>query len=451
MTITSINPYTNSELASYNSHSDTEVNRILAASEAAFLKWEKVPIEERSRLMNEAGKVLRVGREEYAKIMTLEMGKPISEARAEIDKCAWVCEYYAKNATAYLADEGIKTDASESFVRHHPIGTVFAVMPWNFPFWQVFRFAAPTLTAGNTGILKHARNVLGCATKIAEVFEKAGFAEGVFQNVFVGHEMTETIIAHPAVKAVTLTGSEEAGSAVAALAGKYLKHSLLELGGNNAFVVLADADMERTVATAIKARMMNAGQSCIAAKRFIIVADVFDVFLENFIAAAVALKSGDPMEEATKIGTLAREDSAKKVERQVRDSIEKGAKLVMGGSRQGAYYAPTVLIDVKPGMPVFDQEVFGPVAPIIKAKNTEEAFEIAQNTDFALGISVCTRDTEAVKKYINACRDGAFFINELVKSDPRLPFGGQNKSGYGRELSKAGILEFVNRKTVYVK
>lgn len=451
MKYTSINPYTGETVENFKSHSESEIKKILTRSESAFRNWEKVPLDRRARLMDKAGKVLRKNKDIYARVMTAEMGKPIGEARAEIEKCAWVCAYYAENASEFLKDEKIKTDAGESFVRHNPIGTIFAVMPWNYPFWQVFRFAAPTLTAGNTGLLKHARNVLGCAEKIAEVFDEAGFPEGVFQNVFTGHDKTEMIISHPAIKAVTLTGSEGAGKSVASLAGKYLKRSLLELGGSNAFVVLEDADLDKIVPLAIQARMMNTGQSCIAAKRFVIVDEIYDAFTERFIEGVIALKSGDPMDEDTDIGPLARTDLAEIVEKQVQESVKKGAVLRLGGKRHDAYFEPTVLENVKAGMPVFDEEVFGPVAPLIRAKNTKEAFEIARNTDFALGISVCTGDVEEAKKYIDGCRDGAFFVNELVKSDPRLPFGGQKKSGYGRELSRDGIRAFVNRQTVYIK
>lgn len=451
MKFDSINPYNGKVVGSHDETTKQELSKILNTAEKAFQDWRHVPLKERTRLMAKAGQVLRDNVDRYAEMMTLEMGKPIMEARAEVNKCAWVCDYYADNAEEFLADQVIKTDASQSFVRHNPIGCVFAVMPWNFPFWQVFRFAAPTLTAGNTGILKHAQNVFGCAKMIEEVFDKAGFPKGVFQNVFVGHDKTEMIISHPSIKAITLTGSERAGSAVAQLAGKYLKKSLLELGGSNAFVVLADADMDKTVATAVNARMMNTGQSCIAAKRFIIEAKVYDEFVDRFVKAVIELKSGDPMEEDTKIGTLARIDLAENLQKQVRKSTKKGAKLLLGGKQRDAYHEPTILGEVEPGMPAFDEETFGPLAAMIKAKNIDEAFALAGKTSYALGISVCTKNVKKTMEYIDSVADGAYFINELVKSDPRLPFGGQKNSGFGRELSRDGMMEFINRKTVYVK
>lgn len=451
MKFESINPYNGQVLDSYKETTKAELTDILERAETSFRKWRDIPLGERTRMMARAGQVLRDGVERYANIMTLEMGKPIVEARAEVNKCAWVCDYYSENAADFLADETIKTDAGRSFVRHNPIGGVFAVMPWNFPFWQVFRFAAPTLTAGNTGILKHAQNVFGCAKMIEEVFDKAGFPKGVFQNVIVGHDKTETIISHPAIKAITLTGSERAGSAVAQLAGKYMKRSLLELGGSNAFVVLADADMDQTIATAVNARMMNTGQSCIAAKRFIIEEKIYDEFVDRFVKEVIELKSGDPMDETTKIGPLARVDLAENLQNQVKQSVRKGAKLLLGGKQKDAYHEPTVLGDVEPGMPAFDEETFGPLAAMVKAKNADEAFELSQQTNYALGISVCTKDEKKAMEYIDRVADGAYFVNELVKSDPRLPFGGQKNSGYGRELSRDGMMEFINRKTVYVK
>ncbi len=451
MKFESINPYNGEETGSWKAHTGKELHDILKKSEKAFKTWRAVPLEERTKRMSKAGDILRADVDKYAEIITREMGKPIVESRAEVNKCALACDYYAENAAKFLADEIIKTDAQKSFVRHHPIGTIFAVMPWNFPFWQVFRFAAPTLAAGNTGILKHAKNVLGCAEAIEEVFAKAGFPKGVFQNVFMDHDKTELVIAHRAIKAVTLTGSERAGSAVAEIAGKYMKKTLLELGGSNAFIVLADADIDQAVSTAVNARMMNAGQSCIAAKRFIIVESVYDDFVEKFLKAVIELKSGDPMEEDTKIGVMARVDLAETLRKQVAKSVKKGAKLLLGGKNKDAYFEPTVLGDVKPGMPAFDEETFGPVAAMIKAKNMDEAYELSQQSVYALGVSVCTTDVEKALGYSNRIGDGAYFINELVKSDPRLPFGGQRNSGYGRELSKDGMMEFMNRQTVYVK
>ncbi|MDZ7694601.1 MAG: NAD-dependent succinate-semialdehyde dehydrogenase [Balneolaceae bacterium] len=379
------------------------------------------------------------------------MGKPIGESRAEINKCAWVCEFYAKNAARFLADEIIETDAAESFVSHDPIGPVLAIMPWNFPYWQVFRFTAPALMAGNTALLKHAPNVFGCATHIEELLHEAGFPDGVFQNLFIHHDRTEQIIASDIVQAVTLTGSERAGRAVGSLAGKHLKKSVLELGGNNAFIVWEDADMEQAVETGVTARMMNSGQSCIAAKRFILVGDAYEKFLPEFLKRIKSLKSGDPVDESTEMGPLARKDLADQLNEQVKKSVAQGAELLTGGNQKGAYHEPTVLTNVQPGMPAFDEETFGPVAAIIRAKDEEEAFELASQSRYGLGTTLFTTGVKRARKSVGKIPDGAFFINELVKSDPRLPFGGTKNSGYGRELSREGILEFVNKKTVYVK
>ena len=451
MEFKSINPHNGKEIATYNEHTEKEVNDILEKSRVAFESWQQVPVKERCELLVNAGGVLRKNVEKYAKTMTLEMGKPISEARGEIEKCAWVCDFYAENAERFLADEIIETDASESFVSHDPIGTVLAIMPWNFPYWQVFRFAAPTLMAGNTGLLKHAPNVFGCATHIEEIFLEAGFPDGVFQNLFIHHDKTERILSDDIVKAVTLTGSERAGKSVGELAGKYLKKSVLELGGNNAFIVLEDADMEQAVGTGVTARMMNSGQSCIAAKRFILVGDAYDKFLPAYVDRVKSIKTGDPMDEATEFGPLARKDLADGLHEQLEKSVEKGAKIEIGGKQEGAFHEPTVLTGVKPGMPAFDEETFGPIAAIIRAKDADEAFELAAKSPYGLGVSLFTQDIENARRHINRAPDGAFFINELVKSDPRLPFGGTKNSGYGRELSREGIHEFVNKKTVYVK
>jgi len=451
MKFKSINPHNGKEIATYKEYTEKEVNTILEKSRVAFETWREVPLNVRCEFLVNAGGVLRNNIEKYAKTMTLEMGKPISEARGEINKCAWVCDFYAENAERFLADEIIETDATESFVSHDPIGTVLAIMPWNFPYWQVFRFAAPTLAAGNTALLKHASNVFGCATHIEEIFLEAGFPDGVFQNLFIHHDKTEKIIANDIVKAVTLTGSERAGKSVGGLAGKYLKKSVLELGGNNAFIVLEDADIEQAVKTGITARMMNSGQSCIAAKRFILVGDAYDKFLPAFVEGVKSIKRGEPTDEATEIGPLARKDLADELHKQLEKSVEKGAKIEIGAKQDGAFYEPTVLTGVKPGMPAFDEETFGPIAAIIRAKDVDEAFELAADSNYGLGVTLFTADIEEARRHINRAPDGAFFVNELVKSDPRLPFGGTKNSGYGRELSREGILEFVNKKTVYVK
>ena len=451
MEFKSINPHNGKELAVYKEQSEKEVKSVLEKSKTAFESWRDVAIEERCKLLVNAAGLLRKNVEKYARTMTLEMGKPISESRGEINKCAWVCEFYAENAERFLADEIIETDAHESFVSHDPIGTVLAIMPWNFPFWQVFRFAAPTLAAGNTGLLKHAPNVFGCATHIEELLLEAGFPNGAFQNLFIHHDKTERIISDDIVKAVTLTGSERAGKAVGELAGKYLKKSVLELGGNNAFIVLEDADMDRAVKTGITARMMNSGQSCIAAKRFILVGEAYNKFLPAFIEGVKAIKKGDPTDESTEIGPLARKDLANELHQQLKKSVKQGAKIELGGEQNEAFHEPTVLSGVKPGMSAFDEETFGPLAAIIRAKDVEEAFELAAMSKYGLGVSLFTSDIEKARRHIGKVPDGAFFINELVKSDPRLPFGGTGNSGYGRELSREGIHEFINKKTVYIK
>ena len=451
MEFKSINPFNGEQVGQYTGLTESELDSKLVLAAETFNSWRKVPLQERADLSRKAGQVLRENVEEYARMITREMGKPITESRGEVNKCAWVCDYYADHAEEFLKPEVIKTDASQSFVRHDPIGAVFAIMPWNFPFWQVFRYAAPTLTAGNTGLLKHAANVFGCAMQIEEVFDKAGYPAGVFQNLIVHHDRTERIIAHDAVQAVTLTGSERAGSAVAAIAGKYIKKTVLELGGNNAFIVWEDADIDKVVETALVARMLNCGQSCIAAKRFILVDGIYDEFVSKFTDAVSRLKPGDPMNPETQVGPLARKDLADQLQKQVLGSIRLGAELLLGGGQDGCYHEPTVLGEVKPGMPAFNEETFGPLASMIRAKDENEAFALSEQSRYGLGVTVCTQDVERAIAHAGDVSDGAYFINELVKSDPRLPFGGTKYSGYGRELARDGMLEFVNRKTVYVK
>ena len=451
MQFKSVNPYNGEELASYSSLTETELLGKIEQSEKAYSDWKETSLQKRCTLIQKVASILTENAHEYAEMITLEMGKPISESLAEVKKCAWVCEYYAENAQAFLSDTIIKTDASKSFVTHSPIGTVLAIMPWNFPFWQVFRFAAPTLLAGNTALLKHASNVFGSAEMIEDIFIKAGVPAGVFQNLIVHHDTIETILAHNSVQAVSLTGSERAGSAVAALAGKHIKKSLLELGGSNAFIVWEDADIDAAVNTALVARMLNCGQSCIAAKRFILLDGIYDEFVTKFTEGIRTMKSGNPLMKDTQVGPLARVDLADELQKQVKESIQKGAKLLLGGGQKDAYHEPTILGDVTPGMPAFYEETFGPLAAMIRARSIDEAFDLANKSKFGLGLTVCTRDIERALSYANRVPDGAYFINELVKSDPRLPFGGTKKSGYGRELSLDGILEFVNRMTIYVK
>lgn len=447
----SINPYTNQVIEEHQLLATLEINNAIENAETAFQSWKKTTIEKRCILIKKAGQVLRDRIEEYAQMITAEMGKPITESRAEITKCAWVCDYYAENAAEFLANETIETDADLSFVQNDPLGIILAIMPWNFPFWQVFRFAAPTLTAGNVGLLKHASNVIGCGKLIEDVFIRAGYPRDVFQHLPIAHDEIEGIISNKNVKAVSLTGSEKAGSSVAAIAGKNIKKSLLELGGNNAFIVWEDADIDQAVSIAVNARYLNAGQSCIAAKRFILVDEIHDQFTEKLLKAVSELIAGDPMDKETQIGTLARIDLAETLHKQVQKSIEKGANLLCGGMRKGAFYSPTILSNVEIGMPVFEEETFGPVAAIIRAKDRDHSIELASHSNFGLGATLCTKDIESALNVSHQIPDGAFFVNELVKSDPRLPFGGTKISGFGRELGKDGILEFVNRKTIYVK
>jgi succinate-semialdehyde dehydrogenase / glutarate-semialdehyde dehydrogenase len=451
MEFKSINPHNGKIVGEYTAQTPSEVQSALNQAETSFVAWRKVPIAERAKLMLNVSKILRENVEEYARMITLEMGKPIVESRAEVNKCAWVCDYYAEHSADFLKDEVIATDAQRSFVKHEPIGAVLAIMPWNFPYWQVFRFAAPTLMAGNTGVLKHASNVFGCASQIQEIFIKAGFPEGVFRNLIVHHDQTEAIISHRAIKAVTLTGSERAGVAVAELAGRYIKRSLLELGGSNAFIVWADADIDAAVKTAVTARMLNCGQNCIAGKRFILMEEIYDEFVSKFIEAVKNLKSGDPLDEETQVGPLARKDLADQLQQQVKNTIEAGAQLLLGGNQKDCYHEPTILGNVNPGMQAFDEETFGPLAVMIKAKDEIEAFKLAEQSKYGLGVTVCTTNVEKALSMSDHVSDGAYFINELVKSDPRLPFGGTKLSGYGRELSKDGMMEFINRKTIYVK
>ena len=451
MEFKSINPYDGQVVGTYRSITQKELQEKLDRSQEAFESWRNVPLAERYTLIKKAGQVLRDNVEEYAQMITLEMGKPISESRAEVNKCATVCDYYAENASGFLANESITTEADQSFVRHDPIGGVLAIMPWNFPFWQVFRYAAPTLTAGNTGLLKHAPNVFGCAQQIEDVFTKAGFPPDVFQNLIIHHDQTELIISNDAVKAVTLTGSERAGSAVAEIAGRHIKKTVLELGGSNAFIVCEDADIDKSVKIAVTARMLNCGQSCISAKRFILMEGIYEEFVMKFTKAVKELKCGDPMEENTRMGPLARIDLADQLHIQVNESVTKGAKLLLGGHQKGCYHEPTILGNVVPGMAAFDQETFGPLAAMVKAKDIDHAFELSEKSNYGLGVTVCTKNIEKALNYAHKVSDGAYFINELVKSDPRLPFGGTKNSGYGRELAKDGMMEFINRKTVYVK
>ncbi|WP_378175466.1 NAD-dependent succinate-semialdehyde dehydrogenase [Aquimarina sp. SS2-1] len=449
--ITTKYPFTGETIKEYEQFNDTEIENILKKSNQAFLTWKDVTIRDRIKLLLKLADTLHEQKERFANLITLEVGKPFKESISEIEKCIWLIDFYAKNAEQFLADELIETEAQESFISYDPLGCILAIMPWNYPFWQVMRFAVPTITAGNTALLKHANNVTGCALAIQDIFRAAGYPVDVFQTLLASHDQIEDIISDDIVQAVSLTGSEKAGRAIAKIAGQNLKKTVLELGGNNACIILRDANLDQHISTIVKARMQNTGQSCIAAKRFIVVEEKYNEFLEKFEKQIATLKFGDPLDPKTDIATMARIDLAEEVERQVKESIEKGARVVKGNKRDMAYYEPTILINVEPGMPVFDEEVFGPVAAITKAKNVSHAIELASKSTFGLGTMIFTEDTEKAKMLTDKIEDGAFFINELVKSDPRLPFGGTKRSGYGRELSKEGILEFVNKKTVYLK
>ncbi|MBO9700270.1 MAG: NAD-dependent succinate-semialdehyde dehydrogenase [Sporocytophaga sp.] len=450
--IKSVNPFSGQLLKEYESYSDDKMNEVLAFSEKAFKVWKDYSYEKRSSLFNKIAGKLREKKGYLSILMTSEMGKPIKEAEAEIEKCAWVCEYYAENAEFFLKDDLIISDASESYVEFDPLGCVLAIMPWNFPFWQVFRFAAPTIMAGNTGILKHASNVPQCALAIQDLFEEAGFPKGIFQSVLISGEETDKLIAHKTIKAVTLTGSEQAGMKVAASAGANLKKTVLELGGSDPFIVLKDANIEDAAMWAVKARMINNGQSCIAAKRFIVVNSVKNQFVESMTKAISGLKLGDPLLPEIQVGPLARKDLAESLFGQVQKSIALGASVVVGGiPPKGAMFSPTILENVKPGMPAFDEELFGPVAAIISVTNEQEAINMANQSKYGLGASIWTEDFEKGKALARQIESGSVFINGMVKSDPRLPFGGVKLSGYGRELAAFGIREFVNIKSVWVK
>ena len=449
--IESKNPYTGEVIEKFKELTKPEINDALENADARFKKWRKTSFKERADLMKNAAAELKKNKAAYAKDISLEMGKPITQAVAEIEKCAWVCEYYAENAEEHLADKNIKTDASKSYVSYEPIGVVLAVMPWNYPFWQVFRFAAPALMAGNIGVLKHASNVMRSANNIQKVFERAGFPKACFQNLVLGSSKMEDVIKDKRVKAVTLTGSKPAGSAVASTAGSEIKKSVLELGGSNALVVFKDANISESVETCVQARFQNTGQSCIAGKRLLLHEGIADDFMEEFLKQTRELKSGDPLDEETFIGTLAREDLAEDLEKQIQDSVKAGAKIVLGGKRNKSYLEPTVLTGVTPEMSMFKEETFGPAIGVTLFKDEKEAVELVNSSDFGLGVSIFTEDMEFAEKLVPEFEDGAVFVNELVKSDPRLPFGGTKISGYGRELSEDGIKEFVNKKTVYFK
>ena len=449
-----INPTTGERLKTFDTWNEARVESALAGTAAANPVWQATPYVERARLFRHAAAELRQNTAHYAGIITLEMGKIVKEARAEIEKCAWGCEFYAEHAEAFLRDEIIQTDASSSYVSYLPLGSVFAIMPWNFPFWQVFRFAAPNLMAGNTALLKHASNVPQCALAIEEIFHKAGFPKGVFQTLMISAAQAETIIADPRIHAVTLTGSEAAGRKVATAAGAALKKTVLELGGSDAFIVLADADLEQAVNVGMASRFLNGGQSCIAAKRFILVESIAEAFIERFRHKAHALRLGDPTREDTQIGPMARADLRDQLHKQVTDSVMAGATFALHGgpaAGPGFFYEPTIIDHVRPGMRAYEEELFGPVAVVIRARDEEDALRIANDNRYGLGATIFTRDVKKGERLARRIQSGSGFVNGMVKSDPRLPFGGIKASGYGRELSLHGIREFVNVKTVWIK
>ena len=447
----SINPFHPSRIVNYPQATREELASRLDLAKRVFSSYRSSTFEERASRMNRAAAILRERKGALAGLITEEMGKPVSEAEAEVEKCAWVCEFYAAHAAQFLATHHIKTEATESMVQFQPLGPVLAVMPWNFPFWQVFRFAAPALMAGNTAVLKHASNVQGCAMAIETLFLDAGFEEGVFQNLAISADRVAGVIAHEGIKAVTLTGSEAAGMAVAAEAGRHLKKCVLELGGNNAFVVLNDADMELALQVALPARLQNGGQSCIAAKRFILEEGIAEDFMEELVNRTGEVKTGDPGLRETQVGPLSSEKQAMEVEQQVNRSLEQGARLLAGGERDGTFYSPTILTGVEPGMPVFEEEVFGPVFSITVAQSATHALELSNLSRYGLGMQLFTQSEELASQFIEGAEEGAVFVNGMVKSDPRLPFGGVKRSGFGRELSREGIREFVNIKTVWIR
>lgn len=438
-------------MASFEELSDQEVMAKLDQAQAAFEAWRKTSFAERANLMKKVGEIFTARAEEYAKLMTLEMGKPIKQAIGESKKCTWACEYYAENAEKFLEPEMAETDASESFVRHDPLGIILAVMPWNYPFWQAIRAAAPSIMAGNVLVLKHASNVPQCGMAMESAFREAGFPEGVFTYLAIGSGKVPLVLDDKRVRAATLTGSEHAGSVVAEQCGRNIKKTVLELGGSGPFIVLEDADLDLAAEVGVMGRFQNCGQSCIAAKRFIVVEAVYEEFLQKFEAKLAEWKFGDPTDAATNIGPMYAMAGFEDIKRQVDQSVAMGARVVVGGKGEGAFYEPTILTDLTLEMPAMNEETFGPVAAVYKVKDEAEAIKVSNSTDFGLGGSLWTRDLERGKRIAADLDEGSVFINGMVKSDPRLPFGGVKNSGYGRELSRHGILEFVNVKTVWVK
>jgi succinate-semialdehyde dehydrogenase/glutarate-semialdehyde dehydrogenase len=454
MAIATINPTTGETLKSFEPLGPDQIDKKLQRAADTFQVYRRTSMEERKRMMFRAAEILESEKQQFGRLMTVEMGKPIKAAIGEAEKCAWVCRYYADTAEQHLADKVIPTEAKKSFVRFEPLGPVLAVMPWNFPFWQVFRFAAPALMAGNVGLLKHASNVPQCALAIEDLLRRAGFPDGSFQTLLIGSDKVQSILEDSRVTAATLTGSEPAGRSVASIAGKEIKKTVLELGGSDPFIVMPSADLSDATNTAVKARTINNGQSCIAAKRFIVANEIYDEFERRFVEGMRSLKIGDPLEETTDIGPLATPQILEDLDKQVKKSIAAGARVLTGGrklNRPGNFYEPTVLTDIPESAPAYCEEVFGPVALLFRVNGIDEAIELANKTDFGLGSSAWTNDQDEQQQFIRKIVAGVVFINGMVASDPRLPFGGVKHSGYGRELSEFGIREFVNIKTVYVQ
>jgi succinate-semialdehyde dehydrogenase / glutarate-semialdehyde dehydrogenase len=454
MAIATVNPATGQLIKSFEPLSDSQIEVKLQRAADTFSEYRKVPFAERARMMLKAGAILESEKENYGRIMTTEMGKTFRSAVDEAVKCAWVCRYYAENAERFLADEVVETSASRSYIRYQPLGAVLAVMPWNFPFWQVLRFAAPALMAGNVGLLKHASIVPQSALMIEEVFRKAGFPEGAFQTLLIGSQKVETILDDPRVAAATLTGSEGAGIQVGMAAARRIKKVVLELGGSDPFIVMPSANLETAVTTAVKARIFNNGQSCIAAKRFIVAEKIADEFERRFVSKMEALKVGDPFDEKTELGPLATADGVRDLDRDVQKTIKAGARVLTGGKpldRPGNFYAPTVLTNIPKDSPAYREELFGPVASVFRAKDLDHAIQIANDSRFGLGASAWTNDKTERERFINDLESGMVFINRMVASDPRIPFGGVKWSGHGRELGAHGIREFTNIKTVWIE
>ena len=454
MAIATTNPATGEVLKTFTELTDSQIDAKIQLASEVFTKYRKVPFAERARRMMKAAEILEAEKDVFGRMMTIEMGKPLAAAVAEAVKCATGCRYYAENAERFLADEVVEIGVTRSYIKYQPIGPVLAIMPWNFPFWQVFRFAAPCLMAGNTGLLKHASNVPQCALMIEDIFRRVGFPEGSFQALLIGSKKVDAILADPRVKAATLTGSEGAGIDVGMSAAKRIKKMVLELGGSDPFIVMPSANLEEAVSTAVKARVQNNGQSCIAAKRFIVAEGIADQFERSFVKKMEALRLGDPLEATTEVGPLATPDAVLTLHQDVQKTIKAGAQLLTGGKpldRPGNFYAPTVLTNIPKGSPGYSEEFFGPVACMFRIKNIEQAIQIANDTRFGLGASVWTNDKKEIEQLVDEIESGMVFINGMVASDPRIPFGGVKQSGHGRELSVYGIREFTNIKSVVIR